>query len=287
MLKKVLVIGAGTMGQGIAQWMVQQGLEVELADVVFDLPAKGVEKINESWKRLVEKGKFTADEVLNWSTKLKSATLETFSTDPDLVIEAIVEDLQAKKALFNDADKMIDEKAIFASNTSSLSINDLCSDLPMARKRKFLGLHFFNPVPIMKLVEIIQSKDTDQEVIDNLKTWFEERGKVPALCQDSPGFIVNRVARNFYGEPFRIVGDFNRAKINATDAILREVGGFKMGPFELLDLIGIDVNLSVTKSVWEAFKKAPRFAPHKLQEGMVNLGLLGKKTGEGYYNYEK
>jgi len=287
MLKKVLVIGAGTMGQGIAQWMVQQGLEVELADVVFDLPAKGVEKINESWKRLVEKGKFTADEVLNWSTKLKSATLETFSTDPDLVIEAIVEDLQAKKALFNDADKMIDEKAIFASNTSSLSINDLCSDLPVARKRKFLGLHFFNPVPIMKLVEIIQSKDTDQEVIDNLKTWFEERGKVPALCQDSPGFIVNRVARNFYGEPFRIVGDFNRAKINATDAILREVGGFKMGPFELLDLIGIDVNLSVTKSVWEAFKKAPRFAPHKLQEGMVNLGLLGKKTGEGYYNYEK
>ncbi|RLA64596.1 MAG: 3-hydroxybutyryl-CoA dehydrogenase [Epsilonproteobacteria bacterium] len=287
MLNKVLVVGAGTMGQGIAQWMAQQGIEVELADIRLEAISKGVESINKSWKRLVEKGKFTADEVLSWSANLKGVDLETFSPNPDLFIEAIAEDLDIKKGMFKDADQMMNEKTIFASNTSSLSINKLCEDLSTARKRRFVGLHFFNPVPIMKLVEIIQGNNTDQEIIDNLKSWFEERGKVPALCQDSPGFIVNRMARNFYGEPLRIVQDFNRKKITSTDTILREVGGFKMGPFELLDLIGIDVNLSVTRSVWEAFKKAPRFAPHKLQEGMVNLGLLGKKTGEGYYNYEK
>jgi 3-hydroxybutyryl-CoA dehydrogenase len=287
MLKKVLVFGAGTMGQGIAQWMAQQGLEVEIGDLYEETSKKAVKKINESWKKLVEKGKFSSDEVLAWSKNINAKGHDTFSTDPDLFIEAIIEDLETKKRWFLDADKMLDKKTIFASNTSSLSINEIGKDLSTARKRKFLGLHFFNPVPIMKLVEIVQGTTTDQEVIDTLKGWFEERGKIPALCQDSPGFIVNRVARNYYGEPLRIVEDFNREKIESIDTILREVGGFKMGPFELLDLIGIDVNLSVTKSVWEAFEKAPRFAPHKLQEGMVNLGLLGKKTGEGYYNYEK
>lgn len=287
MLNKVLVIGAGTMGQGIAQWMAQQGVETELADIHLPAVNMGIEKINESWKGLVKKGKFSADEVLNFSANLKGVDLSSFSNDPDLAIEAVIEDLEIKKRLFSDAHSMMSEKTIMASNTSSLSINELSSDLPMARKRQFLGLHFFNPVPIMKLVEVVQGTDTDQEVIDNLTKWFEERGKVVALCQDSPGFIVNRVARNYYGEPLRIVEDFNRSKIISTDKILREVGGFKMGPFELLDLIGIDINLSVTRSVWEAFGKEPRFAPHKLQEGMVNLGLLGKKTGEGYYNYEK
>ena len=287
MLKKVLVFGAGTMGQGIAQWMAQQGLEVEISDLHNEVSQKAVEKINDSWKKLVEKGKFSANEVLTWSKNLKWVDSDRASKDPELLIEAIVEDLKVKQEWFKFVDSLLDEKTIFASNTSSLSINEIAKNLPAARKRKFLGLHFFNPVPIMKLVEIVQGTTTDQEVIDNLKGWFEERGKVPALCQDSPGFIVNRVARNYYGEPLRIVQDFNRDKIISTDTILREVGGFKMGPFELLDLIGIDINLSVTKSVWEAFEKAPRFAPHKLQEGMVNLGLLGKKTGEGYYNYEK
>jgi 3-hydroxybutyryl-CoA dehydrogenase len=154
------------------------------------------------------------------------------------------------------------------------------------RKSRFIGLHFFNPATIMKLVELIKGEQTDSQLCEELYSWFDAKGKKPALCKDSPGFIVNRVARNFYGEPLRIVEEDNEEKMKEVDHILKEVGGFKMGPFELMDLIGIDINYSVTCSVWEAYGKEPRFTPHHLQKKMVNENRLGRKTKHGFYKYD-
>src|SRR5690606_33850030 len=152
-----------------------------------------------------------------------------------------------------------------------------------ARKARFLGLHFFNPAPIMKLVEVIKGEQSDATLCQDLYRWFDEKGKKPALCKDSPGFIVNRVARNFYGEPLRIVEEDDQEKMKDVDRVLKEVGGFRMGPFELMDLIGIDVNYSVTCSVWNAYQQEPRFAPHALQKKMVDEGRLGRKSKRGFY----
>jgi 3-hydroxybutyryl-CoA dehydrogenase len=148
-----------------------------------------------------------------------------------------------------------------------------------------VGLHFFNPATIMKLVEIITYKETDKDLSTFLYNWFEQQGKEPAQCIDSPGFIVNRVARNFYGEPLRILKQQDQTTQKEIDTILKEIGGFKMGPFELMDLIGIDVNLAVTKSVYEAFGKPARFAPHSIQEDLVKKGFFGRKTKRGFYDY--
>lgn len=287
MIKKVLVIGAGTMGQGIAQWFCQQGVEVKLTDVNIAGLNSAISQINSSWKKLFEKGKISADDICTYSNLLSKVSTENIDPNVTLVIEAVVENQKIKKQIFSDLDKIINENAIFASNTSSISINSLCEDLKIHRKRNFLGLHFFNPVPQMKLVEIIQGKWTDTDLVEKLKDWFEKNGKTAALCQDSPGFIVNRIARNYYGEPLRIVKIFDREKFKEVDEIMKTVGGFKMGPFELVDLIGIDVNLSATKTVWEDLGKNPRFAPHPIQEERVANNKLGKKTGEGYYSYEK
>ncbi len=287
MIKKVLVIGAGTMGQGIAQWFCQQGIDVEITDSNIAGLNSAIIQINSSWKKLCEKGKISATDVEQFSKHLSHVRAENIDPNIGLVIEAVVENLNIKKKIFSDLDKVVNENAIFASNTSSISINSLCEELSIHRKRSFLGLHFFNPVPMMKLVEIIQGKWTEPDLIEKLKVWFENNGKIAALCQDSPGFIVNRIARNYYGEPLRIVKDFDREKFKEVDEIMKKVGGFKMGPFELVDLIGIDVNLSATKTVWEDLGKNPRFAPHPIQEERVASNKLGKKTGEGYYNYEK
>jgi len=286
-IKKVLVIGAGTMGQGIAQWFCQQGVDVELTDSNIAGLNSAIIQINSSWKKLCEKGKISATDVERFSKHLLHVRAENIDSNVSLVIEAVVENLDIKKKIFSDLDKVVNENAIFASNTSSISINSLCEELSIHRKRNFLGLHFFNPVPMMKLVEIIQGKWTEPDLIEKLKVWFENNGKIAALCQDSPGFIVNRIARNYYGEPLRIVKDFDRKKFKEVDEIMKKVGGFKMGPFELVDLIGIDINLSATKTVWEDFGKNPRFSPHPIQEERVASNKLGKKTGEGYYNYEK
>jgi 3-hydroxybutyryl-CoA dehydrogenase len=287
MIKKVLVVGAGTMGQGIAQWFCQQGIDVQLTDINKDVLDNGISKVKDSWKKLCEKGKLSAKDVLVFSNHLSAGLESEIDPNVSLVIEAIIEDLKIKKETFLRLDKLINPEAIFASNTSSISINSLCEELKVHRKRNFLGLHFFNPVPVMKLVEIIQGKYTETDLIENLKDWFNKNGKETALCLDSPGFIVNRIARNYYGEPLRIVKTFNREKFREIDEIMKKVGGFRMGPFELVDLIGIDVNLSATKTIWEEFGKNPRFAPHEIQEERVAGQKLGKKTGEGYYVYDR
>ena len=287
-LNNVLVIGAGTMGKGIAQWFAQQNCQVTLFDLNQPLLEKTYQDILNSWEKLLQKGKFSKHEVENFKTKIQiQRDLKNINKENiQLVVEAIIEKVEAKKELFDYLDKYLPDNVAFSSNTSSFPIKSLSEHLPDSRKKIFLGLHFFNPAPIMKLVEIIKSDMTENTLVQNLKTWFEKNGKKPAICQDRPGFIVNRVARNFYGEPLRILNTAEEEKIKEIDSILKEVGGFKMGPFELMDLIGIDVNLDVTKSVWNAFNQEARFAPHKAQEELVERGLLGKKSKEGFYKYE-
>jgi 3-hydroxybutyryl-CoA dehydrogenase len=285
-LKKIVVIGAGTMGSGIAQWFAQQDCTVELVDHSTEQMNKALQGIYSSWEKLSEKGKLTPSQVEFMKKRISTKTQAEISKDADLVIEAIIENLQIKKKLFSDLDQYFDPHTIMASNTSSFPITLMSEAVSDKRKQKFVGLHFFNPATIMKLVEIIKGDHSDEALCRNLYCWFDSREKKPAFCKDSPGFIVNRVARNFYGEPLRIVNEDNEKKMKEVDRILKEVGGFKMGPFELMDLIGIDINYSVTCSVWEAYNKEPRFAPHPLQKKMVDEKRLGRKSKRGYFKYD-
>ena len=285
-LKKVIVIGTGTMGQGIAQWFLQQHLDVEMVDNNYEFAKKSHTKILNQLDTLAVRGKLTSDEITLFKPRLKVVTLENVDPTADLVVEAIIEDLEVKKDLFKKLDELMNNKTIIASNTSSFPITELGKNLSGTRKPNFLGLHFFNPATIMKLVEVINGLETNKSVSDNLLNWFNSKGKVACLCADAPGFIVNRVARNFYGESLRAVENYDLELITEVDTVMREVGGFKMGPFELMDLIGIDVNLSVTESVYRAFFDEPRFKPHRLQKEMVNAERLGRKSKKGFYLYE-
>lgn len=282
-LKKVAVLGAGTMGAGIAQWFTQAGLEVELADAQVEQLDRAEKNIHKSWDKLLSKEKFTSDQVDGFKKNL--TTVEEFSKDCDLFIEAIIESLEIKVQVFQKLSYHFSDKTIMASNTSSIPIDAMARELPESRKGKFIGLHFFNPAPIMKLVEIVKGHWSDETLCKDLHHWFDAKGKKPALCQDGPGFIVNRLARNYYGEPLRIANIENPERFKEIDDTLKEVGGFRMGPFELMDLIGIDINYSVSESVWKSFYYEPRFAPHALQRKMVTSGRLGRKTKGGFYEY--
>lgn len=285
-LERVLVIGAGTMGSGIAQWFAQQKISTELVDVNAEASKAAEAKIFSSWDKLQAKGKFSAEDTEEFKKCLNVCSFYGFNDHASLVVEAIIENLDIKKNLFLDLNDRLAPNAIIASNTSSFPIELLSEHLPENRRQRFLGLHFFNPATIMKLVEVIQSKYTDESVAKELYTWFDQKGKKPALCKDFPGFIVNRVARNFYGEALRIAEVEDEEKFKEIDNIMKEVAGFRMGPFELMDLIGIDINYDVTCSVWEAFDKHARFAPHELQKLMVDSNRLGRKTGRGFYHHE-
>jgi 3-hydroxybutyryl-CoA dehydrogenase len=284
-LKNIIVIGAGTMGQGIAQWFLQQNCIVELIDLNSELLSKSMNQIGTNLDQLVAKNKLSLENALLFKKNLHSRNYETMNPKADLVIEAIIENLEIKKDLFKKLDTLMSSDTIFASNTSSFPITNLSSSISDQRKKNFLGLHFFNPATIMKLVEVINGKETSSTLAQNLVEWFNQKGKVACLCSDSPGFIVNRVARNYYGESLRAVETYNLEKIKEVDTVLKSVGGFKMGPFELMDLIGIDVNLSVTESIYHAFFDEPRFKPHRLQKEMVDAKRLGKKTQKGFYEY--
>ncbi len=285
-IEKVVVIGAGTMGSGIAQWFTQEMCSVELVDNSAEQLERAKKSIFDSWNKLVEKEKLTSCKAEQMKKLLEFKSLEAVSQNADLVVEAIIENLDIKKELFNKLDTYFSEHTILSSNTSSFPIHLMAEAVSPVRRKRFVGLHFFNPATMMKLVEVIRGKDSDERLCLELYSWFDSKGKKPALCKDSPGFIVNRVARNFYGEPLRIVGEENETKMKEVDRILREVGGFRMGPFELMDLIGIDVNYSVTCSVWEAYDKEPRFAPHPLQKKMVDEKRFGRKSKRGYYKYD-
>ncbi|MCO4794230.1 MAG: 3-hydroxybutyryl-CoA dehydrogenase [Bacteriovoracaceae bacterium] len=285
-LKKVVVIGAGTMGQGIAQWFVQQGIQTELADINEKQVRAAIENMSKSWDKLEKKGKFTSSQTEEFNNNIQGVDTIGIFTDADLVIEAIIEDEKIKNDLFMDLDARMSKQTIFATNTSSIPVSTIAKNLSSERQKKFLGLHFFNPAPIMKLVEVIDGHWTDRNISTSLFDWFQSKGKKPAKCKDSPGFIVNRLARNYYGEAFRILQSENKEKISEIDNVMKSVGGFKMGPFELMDLIGIDVNLDVSTSVWNSFYQEPRFSPHRIQKFMVESGRLGRKSKKGFYDYE-
>ncbi len=274
------------MGAGIAQWFAQQMIPAVLCDNNSEQTKKAITQIHSSWDKLVEKEKLTSCQVNQMKQLLEAREITALPKDTTLVIEAIIENLDIKKTLFAKLDKHFSIETIFASNTSSFPITQLASSVSSNRQKRFLGLHFFNPATLMKLVEVIKGQATQAGLAEELYAWFAEHKKEPALCADTPGFIVNRVARSFYGEALRIVENENEVYCKEVDMLMREVGGFKMGPFELMDLIGVDINYAVTSSVWEALGKNARFTPHPLQKKMVDLGRFGKKTKRGFYSYE-
>ena len=279
---KVSVIGAGTMGVGIAQRAATNGYEVCLFDAFDGAIENAQQQITNILNRLVEKEKITE------SKKIEILARINFSKDlkdikgSGLVIEAIIEDLKIKQKLFSDIEKLVDEKCIIASNTSSLSIASIGSACKKAER--VIGIHFFNPAPLMPLVEIIPAVQTAEETLKLAKAMIDSWGKVTVVVKDTPGFIVNRVARPFYGESLRIYEE-GIADFATIDWALKEIGGFKMGPFELMDYIGNDINYTVTETVFTSFYFDQRYKPSFTQKRMMEAGFLGRKSGRGYYDY--
>ncbi len=280
MIKNICVAGAGTMGSGIALASAQNGYSVILFDTnetVLNNASKG---INKNLDTLVEKNKLTAGEKEVILSRIHFSSLIT-DCKADLVIEAIIEKEDAKVNLFDQLSAINNDSCIFASNTSSLSITSI--QKRVTHPERVAGMHFFNPAQIMKLVEVVKGAQTSDTVAQTLVDVCLKLKKTPVICIDAPGFIVNRVARHYYLEAMRLVEN-NIATIESVDEIM-EASGFKMGPFKLMDLIGMDINLAVSQSLYDAFDQQPRFKPSPLQIEKVKNGELGKKTGKGFYQY--
>lgn len=276
------VIGAGTMGNGIAQVAAQAGHTTYLFDTRPDAVNKALGGLSKTLDKLVEKGKLTAEGAAGIKSRLKPASTLADLKDCGLVIEAIVEDLGVKKKLFTDLEAVLAPSATLATNTSSLSVTAIAAGC--ADPSRVIGLHFFNPAPLLPLVEVVPGLATRSPLAAEAAALMTAWGKAPVICKDTPGFIVNRVARPFYGEAIRIYEE-GIADMPTIDAAMKAIG-FKMGPFELMDLIGNDINFTVTRTVWESFFYDPRYKPSFTQQRQVEAGWLGRKTGRGYYNYE-
>jgi 3-hydroxybutyryl-CoA dehydrogenase len=283
MINTIGIIGAGTMGSGIAEVAAAAGFRVLLNDVSQQALAAGMARIKQNLNRAVEKDRITAVAATDIYARIHSVATLAELEPADIVIEAVLEDVQVKKELFERLDRVLGVEALLASNTSSLSITLLAA--ATARGSRVVGMHFFNPPTLMKLVEIVRGKQTSDETVQTAVELARRLGKTPVVCNDTPGFIVNRVARPFYGEALRLLGE-GVAPVEVIDRIVKLEGGFKMGPFELMDLIGIDVNYAVTQSVYEQFFHEPRFRPHPIQRRMVEAGTLGRKTKQGFYTYD-
>jgi 3-hydroxybutyryl-CoA dehydrogenase len=281
-IKTVAVLGAGTMGQGIAQICATSGYKTFLYDIDPSLQQKALTSIKQNLDASIAKGKLTAEKKTSILEKLSLAN-HLSELKVDLIIEAVVEKLEVKQQLFAKLEEINNGNCILASNTSSISITQIASILK--NPANCVGLHFFNPAHLMKLVEVVAGKSTSQESIAKTKEFAQSLNKISVETKDSPGFIVNRVARHYYTESLKLLED-NVASVESIDKLLRSAG-FKMGPFELMDLIGIDVNLAVTTSLYNSFDQEVRFKPSPIQQQKVLDGNLGKKTGKGFYEYTK
>ncbi|MBD8083393.1 3-hydroxyacyl-CoA dehydrogenase NAD-binding domain-containing protein [Chryseobacterium caseinilyticum] len=281
-MRNVGIIGAGTMGIGIAQVAATNGCKVW----VYDANAKQVEMatvgLEKTLTRLVDKQKISSEKMVEILSNISIATELKDFKDCELVIEAIIENKEIKTKVFTELEQHVSESCVIASNTSSISITSLGAELQ--KPERFIGIHFFNPAPLMPLVEIIPSLLTEKSLAEKMYSLMKEWGKVPVIAKDIPGFIVNRIARPFYGEGLRIVEE-NIATVEQVDDAMKIIGNFKMGPFELMDLIGVDVNFSVTKTVYNEYFYDPKYKPSLLQQRMSEAKLHGRKTGKGFYDY--
>ncbi|MCJ0868740.1 3-hydroxyacyl-CoA dehydrogenase [Streptomyces sp. AP-93] len=280
--RTVAVVGAGTMGQGIAQVALLAGHRVLIYDINAPLAADAAGFVQDRVERMAAKGRLDRAEAEDAIGRIASAAALAELAGAALVVEAVVEDVTVKRALFAALEEVVSPEALLATNTSSLSVTELAAGL--AHPGRFLGLHFFNPAPLLPLVEVVSGFATDPAAASRAYATVLGWGKTPVRCADTPGFIVNRIARPFYAEAFAVYEE-QGADPATIDAVLRESGGFKMGPFALTDLIGQDVNEAVTRSVWESFFRSPKFTPSLAQRRLVQSGRLGRKSGHGWYPY--
>ncbi len=280
-MEKVIVVGSGVMGSGIAMSSILAGYETLIYDVKTDALQKATQYIHQQIQVAVDKGKITEDQKIAALNKL-SFTEDKSTLTADFIIEAILENLAIKRELFQHLENLNNPNTIFATNTSSIPITQIANGLK--HPERLVGVHFFNPAHIMKLVEIIQGAATNPEIAEKAFNWAKSLGKTAVYTKDAPGFIVNRVARHFYVEALKIaeegVTDFE------TIDKLVESTGFKMGPFKLMDLIGVETNYSVTNSMFEQFNFDPKFRPNRIQKQKVDAGHHGKKSGQGFYKYD-
>ena len=279
-INSICVCGAGTMGMGIAQVCAQAGFYTILYELNQEVLARAKVNIEKNLSSLVEKAKITQEEKSKVSERI-SFTSDLQNCLADVFIEAIIEKKEAKIALFNQLAELNHSESIFASNTSSISITSIANQVK--NPERVIGMHFFNPAPVMKLVEVVNTEVTSGDITQTIIQLARQMGKLPVACKDSPGFIVNRVARPFYLEALRLV-EAGLADFAQIDKLM-EASGFKMGPFKLMDLIGNDINYAVSSSVYEQMNKVERLKPSSIQEENVKAGKLGRKSGEGYYKY--
>lgn len=278
----VAIVGSGTMGAGIAQVAAAAGHSVVLYDTRADAVPAAIRSIRQNFQKLAAKGKLSAESAESVSARLRAASHLGELREAKMIIEAIAEDLDIKRQLFKELEGIVDGSCIFATNTSSLSISAIAATL--SAPQRLVGMHFFNPAPLMDLVEVISGIATDSQLLATVHATATAWGKTPVYAKSTPGFIVNRVARPYYGEALLLLAE-QAASPATIDALMREAGGFRMGPFELMDLVGLDIGFSVSQSLFNAYFGDARYRPSFIQQEMVRAGHLGRKTGRGFYEY--
>jgi len=281
-IKTIAVAGAGTMGAGIAQVCAQSGYDVWLNDVAETALLKGMQLIEKNLSVALEKGKLTEEEKQKTLSRIKTTTAIT-DLKCDVLIEAVLEKSEVKQELFRKVIEVNGDDCILATNTSSIPITKIAEGI--SHPERIAGMHFFNPPHLMKLVEVVSGNETSDEVAQLIFDLSKKLGKHPVMAKDRPGFIVNRIGKLYHTEPIKILEE-GIADVETIDALM-EASDFKMGPFKLIDLIGVDANLNVTKSLYELMEHEEKFKPSVTQQKLVDEGKLGKKSGEGFYKYNK